>query len=60
MTQKKRDKNKSDSRDSKKVKFDMNPFGFIEQSKNKLENFYKKLQKERKINKERSEKQRIV
>ena len=60
MAQKKRDKNKSDSRDSKKVKFDMNPFDFIEQSKNKLESFYKKLQKERKISKVRSEKQRII
>ena len=45
MAQKKRDNNKSDSRDSKKGKFDMNPFNFIEQGKNKLENFYKKLQK---------------
>ena len=51
MAQKKRDNNKSNSRGSKKGKFNMNPFDFIEQSKNKLENFYKKLQKERKINK---------
>ena len=49
MPQKKRDNNKSDSRDSKKGKFDMNPFSFIEQCKNKLQIFYTKLQKERKI-----------
>ena len=30
MAQKKRGNNKSDSRDSKKGKFDMNPFNFIE------------------------------
>ena len=36
MAQKKRDNNKSDSRDSKKRKFDMNPFDFIEQAKNCL------------------------
>ena len=51
MAQKKRDNNKSDSRDSKKGKFDMNPFNFIEHGKNKLENFFTKLQKERKISK---------
>ena len=60
MAQKKRDNNKSDSRGSKKGKFDMNPFNFIEQGKNKLENFYKKLQKDRAISKKRSEKQRII
>ena len=60
MAQKKRDNNKSDSRDSKKRKFDMNPFNFIEQGKKKLENFYKKLQKDRAISKKRSEKQRII
>ena len=60
MAQKKKDKNKSGSRDSKKGKFDMNPFNFIEQGKNKLENFYKKLQKDRAISKKRSEKQRII
>ena len=49
MAQKKRDNNKFNSRDSKKGKFDMNPFNFIEQVKNKLQNFYTKLQKERKI-----------
>ena len=38
----------------------MNPFNFIEESKNKLDNFYKKLQKDRKISKQRSEKQRII
>ena len=59
MAQKKRDNNKPDSRGSKKGKFDMNPFNFIEQGKNKLQNFYTKLQKERKINKERSARQRI-
>ena len=47
MAQKKRDNNKSDSRGSKKGKFDMNPFNFIEEGKNKLENFYKKLQKDK-------------
>ena len=51
MVQKKRDNNKSNSRDSKKGKFDVNPFNFIEQGKNKLENFYKKLQKDRAISK---------
>ena len=60
MAQKKRDNNTSDSRGSKKGKFDMNPFNFIEQGKNKLENFYKKLQKDRAISKKRSEKQRII
>ena len=60
MALKKRDNNKSNSRESRKVKFNLNPFDFIEQSKNKLENFYKKLQKERKISKERSEKQRVI
>ena len=60
MAQKKRDKNRSNSRLSKKGKFDMNPFNFIEQSKNKLKNFYTKLQKERKISKERSVRQRII
>ena len=60
MAQKKRDNNKPDSRDSKKGKFDMNPFNFIEQGKIKLENFYKKLQKDRAISKKRSEKQRII
>ena len=60
MAQKKRDNNKSDGRDSKKGKFDMNPFNFIEQGKNKLQNFYTKLQKERKISKERSARQRII
>ena len=60
MAQKKRDNNKSDSRDSKKGKFDMNPFNFIERGKNKLQNFYTKLQKERKISKERSARQRII
>ena len=60
MVQKKRDSNKSNSRDSKKGKFDMNPFNFIEQGKNKLQNFYTKLQKERKISKERSARQRII
>ncbi len=60
MALKKRDNNKSNNRDSKKGNFDMNPFNFIEQSKNKLENFYKKLQKEKKISKERFEKQRII
>ena len=49
MAQKKRDNNKFNSRDSKKGKFDMNPFNFIEQGKNKLQNFYTKLQKEREI-----------
>ena len=39
MGQKKRDSNKSDSRGSKKGKFDRNPFNFIEQGKNKLENY---------------------
>ena len=48
MAQKKRDNNKSNSRDSKKGEFNMNPFDFIEQSKKKLENFYNKLQKDRK------------
>ena len=60
MVQKKRDSNKSNSRDSKKGKFDMNPFNFIEQGKNKLQNFFTKLQKERKISKERSARQRII
>ena len=60
MVQKKRDSNKSNSRDSKKGKFDMNPFNFIEQGKNTLQNFYTKLQKERKISKERSARQRII
>ena len=60
MAQKKRDKNQSNSRDSKNGKFDMNPFNFIEQGKNKLQNFYKKLQKDRAISKKRSEKQRII
>ena len=60
MAQKKRDNNKSDSKDSKKGKFDMNPFNFIDQGKNKLQNFYTKLQKERKISKERSARQRII
>ena len=45
MAQKKRDNNKSDGRDSKKGKFDMNPFNFFEQGKNKLDNFYKKYKK---------------
>ena len=36
MAQKKKDKNKSGSRDSKKGIFDMTPFNFIEQGKNKL------------------------
>ena len=48
MAQKKRDNNKSKIRDSKKGKFNMNPFDFIEQGKKKLENFYSKLQKDRK------------
>ena len=39
MAQKKRDNNQSNSRGSKKGKFDMNPFNFIEQGKKKLENF---------------------
>ena len=60
MAQKKRDNNKSDSRVSKKGESHMNPFKFIEHGKNKLGNFYKKLQKERKIRQERSEKQRII
>ena len=60
MAQKKRGNNKSDSRDSKKGKFDINPFNFIEEGKNKLEKFYKKLQKDRAISKKRSEKQRII
>ena len=60
MAPKKRDNNKSDSRGSKKGKFDMNPFNFIEQGKNKLQNFYEKLQKDRAISKKRSEKQRII
>ena len=60
MALKKRDNNKSNGRENKKGKFDLNPFNFIEESKNKLDNFYKKLQKDRKISKERSEKQRII
>ena len=60
MAQKKRDKNQSNNRVSKKGKFDMNPFNFIEQGKNKLQNFYEKLQKDRAISKKRSEKQRII
>ena len=60
MALKKKDNNKSNSQDSKKGKFDMNPFNFIEQGKNKLQNFYKKLQKERKVSKERSARQRII
>ena len=48
MALKKRDNNKSNGRDNKKSKFDLNPFNFIEESKNKLDNFYKKLQKDRK------------
>ena len=36
MAQKKRDNNKPDSRGSKKGKFDMNPFNFIEHGKNKF------------------------
>ena len=60
MAQKKRDNNKSDSRASKKGKFDMNPFNFIEEGKNKLENFYKKLQKDRAISKKRFEKKRNI
>ena len=60
MAQKKRDNIKSNSRGSKKVKFDMNPFNFIEQGKNKLQDFYTKLQKDRKISKERSARQRII
>ena len=60
MVLKKRDNNKSKIRDSKKGKFNMNPFDFIEQGKNKLENFYKKLQKDRAISKKRSEKQRLI
>ena len=34
MAQKKRDNNKSNGRDSKKGKFDLNLFNFIEQGKN--------------------------
>ena len=41
MAQKKRDSIKSDSRVSKKGKFDMNTFNFIEEGKKKLENLYK-------------------
>ena len=60
MALKKKDTNKSSSQDSKKGKFNMNPFDFIYQGKNKLENFYKKLQRDRAISKKRSEKQRII
>ena len=60
MVLKKRDNNKSKIRDSKKGKFDMNLFNFIEQGKNKIQNFYTKLQKERKVSKERSARQRII